>query len=44
MEIEKIAKIIKENGGNTYLVGGAVRDAILNKPIKDEDYCVTGIT
>ena len=31
MEIEKIAKKIKQNGGNTYLVGGAVRDAILNK-------------
>lgn len=44
MEIEKIATIIKQNGGNTYLVGGAVRDAILNKPIKDEDYCVTGFT
>ena len=29
MEIEEIAKIIKQNGGNTYLVGGAVRDAIL---------------
>ena len=43
MDIQKIAKIIKQNGGNTYLVGGAVRDAILNKPIKDEDYCVTGI-
>ena len=44
MDIEQIAKIIKQNGGNTYLVGGAVRDAILNKSIKDEDYCVTGIT
>lgn len=44
MEIEQIAKIIKQNGGNTYLVGGAVRDAILNKPIKDEDYCITGFT
>ena len=44
MEIEEIAKIIKKNGGNTYLVGGAVRDAILNKSIKDEDYCVTGIS
>lgn len=44
MEIEEIAKIIKKNGGNTYLVGGAVRDAILNKSIKDEDYCITGIT
>jgi len=44
MDIEKIAKIIKQNGGNTYLVGGAVRDAILNKSIKDEDYCITGLT
>ena len=44
MDIENIAKIIKQNGGNTYLVGGAVRDAILNKSIKDEDYCVTGLT
>lgn len=44
MKIEEIATIIKQNGGNTYLVGGAVRDAILNKPIKDEDYCITGFT
>jgi len=44
MDIEQIAKIIKQNGGNTYLVGGAVRDAILKKSIKDEDYCVTGIS
>lgn len=44
MDIEQIAKIIKENGGNTYLVGGAVRDAILKQSIKDEDYCVTGLT
>lgn len=43
MEIDKIATIIKQNGGNTYLVGGAVRDAILNKTIKDEDYCITGL-
>jgi len=44
MDIEQIAKIIKQNGGNTYLVGGAVRDSILNKTIKDEDYCVTGLS
>lgn len=43
MTIKKIAKIIKNAGGNLYLVGGAVRDEILNRPIKDEDYCVTGI-
>ena len=44
MKIEEIATLIKQSGGNTYLVGGAVRDAILNKPIKDEDYCITGFT
>lgn len=31
-------------GGRLYLVGGAVRDSLLNRPIYDEDYCVTGIT
>lgn len=44
MKIEEIATLIKQSGGSTYLVGGAVRDAILNKPIKDEDYCITGFT
>ena len=44
MTIEDIAKKIKEAGGNLYLVGGAVRDEIMNRPIKDEDYCVTGIS
>ena len=44
MKIENIAKLIEENGGRLYLVGGAVRDSILNRPIYDEDYCVTGIT
>ena len=43
MEIEKIAKIIEQNGGRLYLVGGAVRDSLLNRPIYDEDYCVVGI-
>ena len=32
MEIEKIAKIIKENGGALYLVGGAIRDEMIGKP------------
>jgi len=44
MEIKKIAEKIKNNGGNLYLVGGAVRDEILGEEIYDEDYCVTGIT
>ena len=29
---------------NTYLVGGAVRDKLLNRPIKDKDYLVVGIS
>jgi len=44
MEIKEIAKKIKNEGGNLYLVGGAIRDKLLGRTIKDEDYCVTGIT
>lgn len=44
MDIFEVANIIEKSGGRLYLVGGAVRDSILNKPIYDEDYCVTGIT
>lgn len=44
MEIERIAKKIRENGGTLYLVGGAIRDEIIGKPVYDRDYCVTGIT
>ncbi len=44
MEILEIAKLIEENGGRLYLVGGALRDKLLNRPIFDEDYCVVGLT
>lgn len=44
MNIEKIASIIQENGGRLYLVGGAIRDEIMGKPVYDEDYCITGIS
>lgn len=44
MRIESVAKKISENGGRLYLVGGAVRDKLLNKVNCDEDYCVTGLT
>lgn len=44
MNILQIANIIKEKGGELYLVGGAVRDEILKRKINDEDYCVTGLT
>lgn len=43
MTILEIAKRIKYAGGRLYLVGGAVRDKLLGKQIKDEDYCITGI-
>lgn len=43
MDIFEIANKIKKQGGNLYLVGGAVRDKLLGKEVHDEDYCVTGI-
>lgn len=43
MEIIDIAKLIEKSGGRLYLVGGAVRDTLLNRPIYDEDYLVVGI-
>ena len=42
--INEIAKIIKLNGGNLYLVGGAIRDKLLGIANHDEDYCVTGLS
>ena len=43
MDIIEIAHVIEQNGGRLYLVGGAVRNSLLNRPIYDEDYCVVGI-
>lgn len=43
MTIIEIAKKIEQARGRLYKVGGAVRDEILGKENKDEDYCVTGI-
>ena len=42
--IIKIAKIIKEHGGSLYLVGGVIRDELLNIENTDEDYCITGLS
>ncbi len=42
--VRDIAKIIEENHGKLYLVGGAVRDKITGMNSHDEDYCVTGIS
>ena len=44
MTVIEIAKKINQAGGRLYLVGGAVRDKILGKENKDEDYCLTGIS
>lgn len=43
MEIQEIAKKIKENNGNLYYVGGYVRDKIMGITPKDVDLCVTGL-
>lgn len=44
MTIIEIAKKIEQLGGRLYIVGGAIRDKILGRECKDEDYCITGIT
>lgn len=39
----KIAQLVQAAGGQAYLVGGAVRDAYLGRPIKDLDLEVFGL-
>jgi tRNA nucleotidyltransferase (CCA-adding enzyme) len=39
----KIAQLVQAAGGRAYLVGGAVRDAFLGRPIKDLDLEVFGL-
>jgi tRNA nucleotidyltransferase/poly(A) polymerase len=36
-DIKKIKDVFKKNGHKLYIVGGAVRDSLLNQPIKDYD-------
>lgn len=36
-EVKKLYKIFVENGFELYIVGGAVRDVLMNKTIKDYD-------
>lgn len=42
--IEKLADRVAELGGRAYMVGGAVRDEIMKRPIKDVDIEVYGIS
>lgn len=44
MDIKEIAEKIDKAGGRLYLVGGAIRDTLLNRQVLDEDYSVTGLT
>ena len=41
---QEIAKKIQMAGGELYLVGGALRDELLGRNVKDKDFCVVGIT
>lgn len=43
-KIMEIAKIISNHNGTLYLVGGSVRDIILDAIPHDYDFCVVGIT
>jgi tRNA nucleotidyltransferase (CCA-adding enzyme) len=40
---QEIANVVTKNGGETFLIGGAVRDALLGLSSKDEDVLVTGV-
>ncbi len=38
------ALLINRAGGRLYVVGGAVRDFVMRRPVHDVDLCVTGLT
>jgi tRNA nucleotidyltransferase/poly(A) polymerase len=39
----RLLETVRAQAGEVYLVGGAVRDALLGQPSKDADYLVTGV-
>lgn len=43
MDKREFATTIDNAGGRAYIVGGAVRDEIIGRPVHDTDYCVTGL-
>lgn len=43
IDIQEIQKIFKDNGYKLYIVGGAVRDSLLKKSIKDYDLATDAI-
>lgn len=44
MELNELIDVLKANNAKLYLVGGAVRDFMLNIKPKDFDYCITGLS
>ena len=40
----RIAEAVRKAGGNTYLVGGCVRDSVMGRPVNDLDIEVHGIS
>ncbi len=40
---QRLTDVVTAHGGEAYLVGGAVRDALLGLPVTDEDVLVTGV-
>ena len=40
--LQTVGEIAESEGMRPYLVGGAVRDSLLEKPIHDLDLCVEG--
>jgi tRNA nucleotidyltransferase/poly(A) polymerase len=42
-DIKQIQQVFKKNGYKLYVVGGAVRDSLLNKPIKDYDLATDAV-
>src|SRR4051794_656251 len=41
--VSQIARLVREIGGRAMLVGGCVRDRLMNRPIKDWDLEVYGV-
>jgi tRNA nucleotidyltransferase (CCA-adding enzyme) len=42
MSLKKVSAAAFNIPGEVFLVGGAVRDALMGKPVKDRDWCVVG--
>lgn len=41
IDVQKLINLLNENGYEAYVVGGAVRDSILNRPVHDWDVCTS---